>query len=285
MCVVDAGGRALQAACVLPATRRHDGQRPTPPPMREARKMQLWSWCSPTTIKSASPACAARTASCRSCAASSGVENGDRIRGQPEHATPSMTLPLPSCGITTSASCAAAAWPPAHKVQHVGVIGAVNRGFTTAIECPWNDAAGAKRPASTAASASPPAPWARCTEKDSTDKVWDAAGRSGSSMWLCSPPPPCAPPWARNSACPSAPASPARWLAALRRLGFDKVFDTDFAADLTIMEEGTELIEPGEEGRRAAHDYLLLARLDQVLRAPTIPNSFPICPPANLPTR
>ncbi|MGM0509025.1 MAG: NADH-dependent [FeFe] hydrogenase, group A6 [Fusobacteriota bacterium] len=29
---------------------------------------------------------------------------------------------------------------------------------------------------------------------------------------------------------------------ALRQLGFDKVFDTDFAADLTIMEEGTELL-------------------------------------------
>lgn len=31
--------------------------------------------------------------------------------------------------------------------------------------------------------------------------------------------------------------------AALRRMGFDKVFDTNFAADLTIMEEGTELLE------------------------------------------
>ncbi len=30
--------------------------------------------------------------------------------------------------------------------------------------------------------------------------------------------------------------------AALRRLGFDKVFDTNFSADLTIMEEGTELL-------------------------------------------
>ncbi len=36
--------------------------------------------------------------------------------------------------------------------------------------------------------------------------------------------------------------------AALRRLGFDYVFDTDFAADLTIMEEGTELL-----GRLKAH--------------------------------
>jgi hydrogenase, Fe-only len=31
--------------------------------------------------------------------------------------------------------------------------------------------------------------------------------------------------------------------AALRTLGFDYVFDTDFAADLTIMEEGTELLD------------------------------------------
>jgi len=37
-------------------------------------------------------------------------------------------------------------------------------------------------------------------------------------------------------------------VAALRRLGFDKVFDTNFTADLTIMEEGTELIQRLNEG-------------------------------------
>ncbi|MCX7884476.1 MAG: [FeFe] hydrogenase, group A, partial [Caloramator sp.] len=37
--------------------------------------------------------------------------------------------------------------------------------------------------------------------------------------------------------------------AALRKLGFDKVFDTDFAADLTIMEEGTELLKRLETGK------------------------------------
>ncbi len=37
-------------------------------------------------------------------------------------------------------------------------------------------------------------------------------------------------------------------VSALRRLGFDKVFDTNFTADLTIMEEGTELIERINEG-------------------------------------
>ncbi|NLA15711.1 MAG: 2Fe-2S iron-sulfur cluster binding domain-containing protein [Bacteroidales bacterium] len=34
-----------------------------------------------------------------------------------------------------------------------------------------------------------------------------------------------------------------KMVAALRALGFDKVLDTDFAADLTIMEEGTELLD------------------------------------------
>lgn len=36
--------------------------------------------------------------------------------------------------------------------------------------------------------------------------------------------------------------------AALRKLGFDRVFDTNFTADLTIMEEGTELIERVKSG-------------------------------------
>ena len=33
-----------------------------------------------------------------------------------------------------------------------------------------------------------------------------------------------------------------KMVAALRRFGFDKVYDTDFAADLTIMEEATKLL-------------------------------------------
>ena len=46
--------------------------------------------------------------------------------------------------------------------------------------------------------------------------------------------------------------------AALRRLGFDKVFDTDFAADLTIMEEGTELLNrPHEIHDRSRQFYII----------------------------
>jgi NADP-reducing hydrogenase subunit HndD len=33
-----------------------------------------------------------------------------------------------------------------------------------------------------------------------------------------------------------------KMVAALRQLEFDYVFDTDFAADLTIMEEGAEIL-------------------------------------------
>jgi len=41
-----------------------------------------------------------------------------------------------------------------------------------------------------------------------------------------------------------------RAVAALRRLGFDKVFDTAFAADLTIMEEGREFLERRAKGEK-----------------------------------
>ena len=42
--------------------------------------------------------------------------------------------------------------------------------------------------------------------------------------------------------------TPGKMAAALRRLNFDKIYDTNFAADLTIMEEGSELIKRVTEG-------------------------------------
>ena len=39
-----------------------------------------------------------------------------------------------------------------------------------------------------------------------------------------------------------------KMVAALRRLGFDKVFDTDFGADMTIMEEANEFIDRVKNG-------------------------------------
>jgi len=41
-----------------------------------------------------------------------------------------------------------------------------------------------------------------------------------------------------------------KMVAALKRIGFKQEFDTDFAADLTIMEEGTELLQRLEKGEK-----------------------------------
>jgi len=49
--------------------------------------------------------------------------------------------------------------------------------------------------------------------------------------------------WADSFGLSTDFATPKRMAAALRRLGFNYVFDTDFTADLTIMEEGSEFIE------------------------------------------
>ena len=48
---------------------------------------------------------------------------------------------------------------------------------------------------------------------------------------------------------PPGSVSTGKMVTALLMLGFDRVFDTDFAADLTIMEETTELIERIKSGR------------------------------------
>ena len=47
-----------------------------------------------------------------------------------------------------------------------------------------------------------------------------------------------------------------KMVAALRRLGFDSVFDVDTAADLTIMEEGDRVPRSSEKRRQACRSSL-----------------------------
>ena len=49
--------------------------------------------------------------------------------------------------------------------------------------------------------------------------------------------------WAEESGLPREAATPGKLVAALRQMGFQYVFDTNYAADLTIMEEGSEFLE------------------------------------------
>lgn len=57
--------------------------------------------------------------------------------------------------------------------------------------------------------------------------------------------------WAENMNIPEEMASEGRMTAALKQVGFDYVFDTNFTADLTIMEEGYELLDRLEEIRES----------------------------------
>ena len=66
--------------------------------------------------------------------------------------------------------------------------------------------------------------------------------------------------WAEQFGLKAGPATTGKMVTALKRLGFDYVFDTNFGADLTIMRRAASLVErfhpPGE--LRLAHVHLLL---------------------------
>ena len=59
-------------------------------------------------------------------------------------------------------------------------------------------------------------------------------------------------------------------VTALKQMGFDYVFDTNFTADLTIMEEGSEFVDrfTHREAVHVAHVHLLLSRLGAVPEGP-----------------
>jgi len=84
-------------------------------------------------------------------------------------------------------------------------------------------------------------------EKDDTQKVWDAIYDPSKHVIVQTAP---AVRVALGDAfnLPKGSVVTGQMVAALRRLGFDKIFDTNFTADLTILEEGNELIKRVTEG-------------------------------------
>ena len=63
---------------------------------------------------------------------------------------------------------------------------------------------------------------------------------------------------------------PSAWSPPCKQMGFDYVFDTNFTADLTIMEEGSEFVDRFTHRERytLAHVHLLLSRLGAVREGP-----------------
>ncbi|MFA7061928.1 MAG: NADH-dependent [FeFe] hydrogenase, group A6 [Pedobacter sp.] len=84
-------------------------------------------------------------------------------------------------------------------------------------------------------------PTAALTERDETDEIWAAIEDPAKHVVIQTAPSPRAA-IGEEFGLPAGTAMTWRLNTALRRCGFDKVFDTTFTADLTIMEEGTELI-------------------------------------------
>ena len=84
-------------------------------------------------------------------------------------------------------------------------------------------------------------------ERDDTDRVWAALADPNITV-VAQIAPAVRTAWGETLGLDRQFATDKRLAAALRRLGFDYVFDTNFAADLTIMEEGSEFLRlMGEE--------------------------------------
>ena len=125
--------------------------------------------------------------------------------------------------------------------QYVGVIGANNRGIDTNIGTPFEIGL-ANVPCISCGQCTVVCPTGALVEKDDTDKIWEALSDSSKHVVVQTAPSVRA----TLGECFGMPIGSnveGKMVAALRRLGFDKVFDTDFAADLTIVEEANELVE------------------------------------------
>ena len=127
------------------------------------------------------------------------------------------------------------------KQQYVSVIGPNDRGFDTQIGQPFglslNDT-----PCISCGQCTAVCPTGALTEKDDTDKVWAALADPDKYVVVQTAPSIRA----TIGECFDMPIGTnveGKMVAGLRRLGFDKVFDTDFGADLTIVEEANELVE------------------------------------------
>lgn len=91
-------------------------------------------------------------------------------------------------------------------------------------------------------------PTAAFIEKNDTDEIWEVL-KDPTKFVVAQTAPAIRAAINEGWDLPHSPSSTGKTVAALRRLGFDAVFDTDFTADLTIMEESHELINRLKTGQ------------------------------------
>lgn len=132
------------------------------------------------------------------------------------------------------------------RQQYVGVIGANARGFDTNIGCAFEKKL-ADVPCISCGQCIVACPTGALTEKDQTDEVFEAIADPNKHVVVHTAPS-IRVTLGECFGMPIGTNVEGKMVAALRRLGFDKVFDTDFGADLTIMEEATEFLNRVKNG-------------------------------------
>ena len=127
----------------------------------------------------------------------------------------------------------------------MGILGFENRGFRT-IVAPAENRSMAKSPCILCGQCVSVCPTGALMEKSEIDKI-DAAFKAGKHVVVQTAPAVRAA-LGEEFGMPVGTPVTGKMVAALKRLGFHKVYDTNFAADLTIMEEGTELLDRIQNG-------------------------------------